>query len=209
MAKKQVLVIISMLIGTTLFAQKDPAAKKVLDAVSAKVKTFKGIKADFSIKSFSSKGKANGVKTGNIVIKNQKYLLKQGKTEIICDGKTIWNFDGSKTITVSPADESNQTLSPQNLLSNFYDKDFNYKLIPGTGNFNEVELTPIDKKKSFKTVTVFIDKAKNMITKALILDLSSNKVEFSLNNLNTTEPVQDNLFIFNKAKYPKDVEILD
>ena len=173
------------------------------------MKTFKGIKADFSIKSISAKGKANGIKTGNIVIKNQKYVLKQGKTEIICDGKTIWNFDGSKTITVSPADESNQTLSPQNLLSNFYDKDFNYKLLSSVGNFYQVELTPIDKRKSFKTVTVFIDKVKSMITKALILDISNNKVEFSLNNLNTTEPIQDNLFIFNKAKYPKDIEILD
>lgn len=209
MFKKQILIVILSIFSLTLFAQKDPAAKKVLDAVSAKVKTFKGVKADFSIKSFTSKGKPNGVKTGNIVIKGQKYLLKQGKTEIICDSKTIWNFDGAKTITVSPADENNQTLSPQNLLSNFYDKDFNYKLISSAGNFYEIELTPLDKRKSFKKVNVFVDKTKNMITKALILDQSNNKLEFSLNNLNTTAPIQDNLFTFNKSNYPKDVEILD
>ncbi len=209
MFKKQILIVILSIFSLTLFAQKDPAAKKVLDAVSAKVKTFKGVKADFTIKSFTSKGKPNGVKTGNIVIKGQKYLLKQGKTEIICDSKTIWNFDGAKTITVSPADENNQTLSPQNLLSNFYDKDFNYKLISSAGNFYEIELTPLDKRKSFKKVNVFVDKTKNMITKALILDQSNNKLEFSLNNLNTTAPIQDNLFTFNKSNYPKDVEILD
>ena len=209
MFKKQILVIALMVFASTLFAQKDPAAKKVLDAVSAKVKTFKGVKADFSIKSFTSKGKPNGVKTGNIFIKGQKYLLKQGKTEIICDSKTIWNFDGAKTITVSPADDNNQTLSPQNLLSNFYDKDFNYKLVSSAGNFYEIELTPLDKRKSFKKVNIFVDKTKNMITKALILDQSNNKVEFSLNNLNTTTPVADNLFTFDKSKYPKDVEILD
>ena len=209
MLKKRILVVTLMLLGCNLFAQKDPAAKKVLDAVSAKVKTFKGVKADFIIKSFTSKGKPNGVKTGNICIKGQKYLLKQGKTEIICDSKTIWNYDGAKTITVSPADENNQTLSPQNLLSNFYDKDFNYKLVNSAGNFYEIELTPLDKRKSFKKVNVFIDKTKNMITKALILDQSNNKVEFSLNNMNTTTPVLDNQFTFDKSKYPKDVEILD
>lgn len=209
MLKKRILVVTMILLGCNLFAQKDPAAKKVLDAVSAKVKTFKGVKADFIIKSFTSKGKPNGVKTGNICIKGQKYLLKQGKTEIICDSKTIWNYDGAKTITVSPADENNQTLSPQNLLSNFYDKDFNYKLVNSAGNFYEIELTPLDKRKSFKKVNVFIDKTKNMITKALILDQSNNKVEFSLNNMNTTTPVLDNQFTFDKSKYPKDVEILD
>jgi len=209
MLRKQILVVTLMLLGCNLFAQKDPAAKKVLDAVSAKVKTFKGVKADFTIKSVTSKGKPNGTKTGNIYIKGQKYLLKQGKIEIICDSKTIWNFDGAKTITVSPADENNQTLSPQNLLSNFYDKDFNYKLINSVGNFFEIELTPLDKRKSFKKVNVFVDKAKNMITRALILDQSNNKVEFSLNNMNTTSPILDNLFTFDKSKYPKDVEVLD
>ena len=209
MLKKQILVVTLVFLGCNLFAQKDPAAKKVLDAVSAKVKTFKGVKADFTIKSVTSKGKPNGTKTGNIYIKGQKYLLKQGKIEIICDSKTIWNFDGAKTITVSPADENNQTLSPQNLLSNFYDKDFNYKLISSVGSFYEIELTPLDKRKSFKKVNVFVDKAKNMITKALILDQSNNKVEFSLNNMNTTSPVLDNLFTFDKSKYPKDVEVLD
>ena len=81
------------------FAQNDPNAKKVLDAVSAKVKSFKGITANFTIKSVSSKGKDNGAKTGTIAIKGQKYLLKQGKNEIICDGVNIYNFDGNKTIT--------------------------------------------------------------------------------------------------------------
>ena len=209
MFKKQILVVTLLLLGCNLIAQKDPAAKKVLDAVSAKVKTFKGVKADFTIKSLTSKGKPNGTKTGNIYIKGQKYLLKQGKIEIICDSKTIWNFDGAKTITVSPADENNQTLSPQNLLSNFYDKDFNYKLISSTGNFYEIELTPLDKRKNFKKVNVFVDKVKNMITRALILDQSNNKVEFSLNNMNTTSPIPDNLFTFDKSKYPKDVEVLD
>ena len=209
MLKKQILAVIFLLLGCNLFAQKDPAAKKVLDAVSAKVKTFKGVKADFIIKSVTSKGKPNGTKTGNIAIKGQKYLLKQGKTEIICDSKTIWNYDGAKTITVSPADENNQTLSPQNLLSNFYDKDFNYKLVNSLGSFFEIELTPLDKRKSFKKVNVFVDKVKNMITKALIIDQSNNKVEFSLNNMNTAALIPDNLFTFDKSKYPRDVEVLD
>jgi outer membrane lipoprotein-sorting protein len=194
---------------SSTFAQNDPAAKKILDGVSAKVKTFKGITANFVIKSITSKGKDNGSKQGNISIKGQKYLLKQGKMEIVCDGVKTYNYDGNKTINVSSVEESGQTLTPQNLLSNFYDKDFTYKLTSSTGSFHQIELVPNDKRKNFQKVTVFVDKGKNMITKAKILDKSNNVIEFSLVNPNTNATLSDKLFSFNKGKYPSDVEILD
>jgi outer membrane lipoprotein-sorting protein len=208
--RKIYLPIVSILFLTAqLFAQNDPNAKKVLESVSTKVKGFKGVSASFTIKSVSSKGKDNGTKTGTIAIKGQKYLLKQGKNEIICDGTNIYNFDGAKTITKSLLEESNQTLSPQNLLSNFYDKDFNYKLVSSTGNFHEIEMTPIDKRKSFQKVTVYVDKIKSIITKATVLDKSNNSIEFVLSNLNTAANLPDAGFQFNRSKYPKDAEILD
>ncbi len=209
MKKMLCFLVATIAITYSSFAQNDPKAKKVLDAVSEKVKTFKGISAAFTIQSVTNKGKANGTKTGTIFIKGSKYYLKQGKTEIICDGSKTYNYDGSKTITVASVDESSQTLSPQNLLTNFYDKDFTYKLIASSGKFNEVELIPNDKKKNFQQVNLFIDKVKSMITKAKIIDKSNNVIEFSLNNLNTNATISDKIFIFNKSKYPKDVEILD
>jgi hypothetical protein len=33
--------------------------------------------------------------------------------------------------------------------------------------------------------------------------------EFKILNMNFNAPLADNLFVFNKARYPKDVEILD
>jgi len=208
--KRTFLILITGLFFTNLAnAENDPNAKKILDAVSNKVKSFKGITGIFTIKSITSKGKDNGTKTGSISIKGQKYILKQGKTEIICDAAKIYNFDGSKTVTVTPVEESGQTLSPQNLLSNFYDKDFTYKLISSKTAFHEVELVPNDKRKKFSKVTVFIDKAKSMITKAKILDKSNNTIEFTLNNINTSAVLTDNLFGFNKAHYPNNIEILD
>ncbi len=192
-----------------LFAQNDPNAKKVLESVSTKVKGFKGVTASFTIKSVNNKGKNNGTKTGSIAIKGQKYLLKQAKNEIICDGTNIYNYDGAKTITKSLLEESSQTLSPQNLLSNFYDKDFNYKLKSSTGNFHEIEMTPIDKRKSFQRVTVYVDKTKSIITKAKVLDKSNNTIEFVLSNINTAATIPDANFQFNRSKYPKDAEILD
>jgi outer membrane lipoprotein carrier protein len=198
-----------LFLASSLFAQNDPAAKKVLDAVSANIKTFKAITSNIAIKSLSSKGVSNGSKAGTISYKNKKYVLRQGKTEVICDGTKVYNFDGSNTITVTGADEAESLLSPQKLFSNFYDKDFNYKLISSVGSAYQIELTPTDKRKSFSKVLLFIDKTKNMFTKVNILDKGNNKTEISLSNLNTNATVNDAIFVFNKNKYPAGVEVLD
>lgn len=195
-------------ISQLAIAQKDPAAKKVLDGVSAKLKTFKGISGNFTIKNITSKGKINGTKSGTIQIKGSKYFLKQGKAEIISDGVTIHNYDGNKTITESSASDNDNMISPQNLLSNFYDKDFSYKLISSAGTAHQIELKPTDARKNYKTVTVFVDKAKNMITKAKIVDKSNNVIEFSLTNVNTAATIADKVFVYNRKKYPADAEEL-
>ncbi len=81
--------------------------------------------------------------------------------------------------------------------------------MPAQGNFNFFELKPLDARKNFQKVTVFVDKAKSLITKAVILDKSNNTLQVSFTNINTSANLADNLFVFNKGKYPEDVEILD
>lgn len=203
------LFLIIVIAANSLFAQSNAAAKKVLDGVSANIKTFKSIKANISIKSISSKGVNNGSKAGTISYKNKKYLLKQGKTEVVCDGNKVYNFDGNKTITITGADETESLLSPQKLFSNFYDKDFTYKLISSAGTAYQIELMPTDPRKNFSKVILFIDKAKNMFTRVKIFDKGNNYTEITLTNLNTNATVNEAIFVFNKAKYPADVEVLD
>lgn len=190
-------------------AQNDPAAKKVFDAFGSKVKSSNGILASFNLNSFTSKGRAAGSKALALSMRGEKYLLKQGKTEIICDGKSVYNFDGNKTITKSVVEESGQTLSPQKLLAGSYEKDFSYKLLPSPGAFYEIELKPLDNRKNFQKVNLFFDKAKNVLSKARILDKSNNITELKVVSINLAAKLADNLFVFNKAKYPKDVELLD
>ncbi len=193
----------------SLIAQNDPAAKKVLDAVGAKVKTSKGATAKCTLTSFTSKGKPTGSQSISLQMKGEKYLLTQGKTEIICDGKDVYRYDGEKTITKSSVEEGSQTLSPQKLLAGAYDKDFTYKLISASGAYYEIEMKPIDSRKNFQKVNLFIDKAKSTFSKARILDKSNNVTEVKIANLNLGANLSDALFVFNKSKYPKDVEILD
>lgn len=207
---KQALLLIYMAtFSLVAVAQNDPAAKKVLDAVGAKVKSAKGISANCNLVSISSKGKQNGSKAISVLMKGEKYLMKQGKLEVICDGQNVYSYDGDKTITKTSVAESNNSLNPQKLLSGAYDKDFTYKLLSTPGSFYEIEMKPIDTRKSFQKVNLFVDKAKSTISRARILDKSNNVTEFTIQNMNFNAAIPETSFVFNKARYPKDTEILD
>ncbi|HEX2630389.1 MAG TPA: outer membrane lipoprotein carrier protein LolA, partial [Chitinophagaceae bacterium] len=93
--KKLYLAIALVSTGLAAMAQtsNDPEAKKVLDAVSAKFKTFSTVKAGFSYKVENAAGKALSTKAGTILMKGTKYKVGFGTQEIFCDGKTVWNYD--------------------------------------------------------------------------------------------------------------------
>jgi len=184
-------------------AQNDPNAKKVLDEVSAKIKTFKGITANFSYTTKDRNKALKGSAKGIINIKGQQYYLKQGTTEIFCNGAKVWNYNGEDEVTVADVDnEDTKMLTPQKLLSNFYDHDFTYKLVSGAGTSHEIVMYPTDKRKNFKQVTVYVDKTKKMILKAKVIDKSDNIIEFSLTNVITNASLADSKFVFDAAKHP-------
>ena len=193
----------------TASAQKDSQAKAILDQIGAKVKAAKGILVSIELVSKNSSGKALGTKSINLKMKGDKYLLKQGATEILCDGSIIYNFDGVNTISKSNVSESDQTLSPQKLLSGKYDKDFSYSILSQNNNQATIELIPIDKRKSFQKVTLVIDKLKSALSTANILDKSNNSTFVKVVSINYSAVLVDKIFLFDRAKYPKNVEIFD
>ena len=48
-----------------------------------------------------------------------------------------------------------------------------------------------------------------MITRAKIIDKSSNTIEFNLKNINTNASIPDDTFVFNKSKYKKNIEVIE
>ena len=202
-------ILVAFFIVTSVHAQKDPLAKAILDKIGETVKKSNGILVSLQLVSKNSKGKPMGTKAISLQMKGEKYQLKQGTTKIICDGTTIYNFDGANTITKSSVSESDQTLSPQKLLAGSYDKDFNYKLLAQNPGDATIELTPIDKRKSFQKVTLVVDKIKMALKSATIMDKSNNSSEVKVTSINYKANVNEAIFKFNRADYPKNVEIID
>ncbi len=199
---------IALLGGMAVTAQKnDPEAKKVLDAVSAKFKTYTSVQAGFSYKVEDSKGKVQSNKTGTITMKGNKYKVSFGTTEIFCDGKTVWSYDkSSNEVTIDNLDASAGKLTPQKLFTNFYDKDFLYLLNGekkvGAKTLQEIEMTPTDKSKAFHKVYLQVDKAAKTIYSTKVLENSGNRFTYTVTTMKTNTPVADAAFVFDKKKYP-------
>jgi len=205
---KRIFLFVAVWIGlaTTGFAQNN--AKSILDNVSSKLKGFTGISANFTYTTKDKKNIQRGSKSGQILVKGQKYYLKQGSTEVFSDGTKNWNYNGDNEVTVTDVEENSQAFSPQKFFSNFYDKDFTYNLVSSTGNAYQIALTPVDKRKNFKQVTVFVDKTKNLVTKAQVLDKADNTIEFSLSKINTNATIPDSKFVFDTKAHPG-VEVIN
>jgi outer membrane lipoprotein carrier protein len=215
MMKKLYLLLTFLSSGLIMFAQtsNDPDAKKVLDAVSTKFKTFKTVKATFTYKVENAAGKALSTKTGFILMKGTKYRVSFGGQEIFSDGKTVWNYDkAANEVTISNLDASAGTITPQKLFTNFYDNDFLYKLNGekkmGAKTLQEIEMTPTDKSKPFHKVYVLVDKNAKTLYSTKVLEKGGNKYSYTVANMNTTTAMADNQFVFDKSKYPG-VEVVD
>jgi outer membrane lipoprotein-sorting protein len=206
------------LVSLALYAQpsnslgtSDPDAKKLLDGVSAKFKTFKTVQAGFSLRIENGSGKVMGNKSGNVMMKGNKYKVALTGQEIFSDGSNVWTYDQEDNeVTISKIDPSSKTMTPQKLFSNFYDKDFLYKLngkasVEGKP-VQEIELTPTDKTKSFFKILLYVDKQSIVSTK--VFEKNGNRYVYSVKNLQTDKPLLDNVFLFDAKKYPG-VEIVD
>jgi outer membrane lipoprotein-sorting protein len=185
----------------------DPDAKAILDGVSAKFKTFSSVQASFAYKVENAAGKALSTKTGTLMLKGTKYKVLFSGQEIFCNGTTIWNYDkAANEVTISKLDASSGMITPQKLFTDFYNKDFRYilngeKTVSGK-KIQEIEMTPLDKSKPFHKVYVMVDKATKTIYSTKVLENAGNRYSYTVSSMKTNAAMADNLFVFDKAKYP-------
>jgi outer membrane lipoprotein carrier protein len=205
---------VSLVAQNKQMGQSDPNAKKILDAVSTKFKTYKGVQASFIFTTEDAKGKVQGTKKGTLLMKGTKYRVTLvGGQDIFCDGTNIWTYDkNANEVTLSKFDPSQNTITPQKLFTNFYDKDFLYKLNgekkQAGKTLQEIELTPFDKSKPFFKVYVLVDKATQAIYSTKVMEKSGNRYTYTVSSLNGNANLQDAQFVFDKKKYPG-VEVID
>jgi outer membrane lipoprotein carrier protein len=195
-------------LSTSAQTSNDPDAKKILDAVSAKFKSYKAVQATFTYNVENADGKKISSKKGTVYMKGTKYRVSFVGQEIYSDGVTVWTYDkSSNEVTITKLDkDATSTLTPQKLFTNFYDKDFLYKLNGekkvGGKTVQEIEMTPNDKTKAFHKVYVTVDKNAKTIYSTKVLEKAGNRYTYTVTTLKGNANIPDSKFVFNKSDYP-------
>jgi outer membrane lipoprotein carrier protein len=201
------LVLMAILISSFGQTGNDPEAKKIMDAVSAKFKSYKAVQAGFLYKIENGAGKAISSKKGTVFMKGTKYRVSFAGQEIFYDGTTLWTYDKSANeVQISTLDATTKTLTPQKLFTNFYDKDFLYKLNgekkEGNKVLLEIEMTPNDKTRLFHKVYLLVDKATKNLYSTKVLEKAGNRYSYTVTTLNGKAVIPDAKFIFDKKNFP-------
>jgi outer membrane lipoprotein-sorting protein len=212
--KKLIIYAALLLSSVNVFAQKDVEAKKILDAVAAKYRTFNTIKTDFV---FTVDNQQAGIKqsqNGTLITqpKANKFkitLYKPGSSdlqqEIISNGKTQWTYlKAEKEVTISDAGTSNESFNPAQLFT-LYQKGYKY-LFTGTQKiggklYQLVDLTPEDSKASFFKIRLTIDKTTRQIYSATIFDNTGGRYTYTLRGAATAIQAPESTFGFDEKAH--------
>lgn len=201
---KQILVTLLVLVSFTTFAQND--AKKLLDEVSTKVKSYDNISIDFKYVLVNLEEDINQETRGNVILEGDKYLLNILGVTRIFDGKTLYSIspeDEEVTISSENSQDEN-TITPSKMLS-FYENGYNYKMdiiqnVNGR-KIQYVKLTPIDTNTEINHVLLGIDINTKHIYNLIEVGSNKTKTTLTVNSFKTNEPLSKTLFTFDKTKY--------
>jgi len=219
------LLLFSLLTTITInlaFAQKDADAKKILNQVSAKYKSYDVVKADFSFTLDNPQANVKDTQTGTLISRSKANKFKvtiyspgdksEVETEIISDGKSQWTYQKKdKEVQLSDVDHSPDTMNPAQLFT-IYEHGYKY-LYTGDVKLNgkiyqSIDLTPEDDKKQFFKVRLTIDKIKKQIYSAVIFDKNGSRYNYVIKSFSADPNVPESTFTFDKKDHPG-VEVVD
>jgi outer membrane lipoprotein-sorting protein len=219
--KNSIFVILISLFSLNVFAQgetvlaKDPKAKKILDQLSKKTKSYKTLIIKFSYTLNNQQAKTDETLNGYAFLKGKKYKLILPGNEIFSDGKSVWNYlKDAGEINISAPDSSDESLSNPSKLFTLYEKGYKYQFL-GEAPENGVKISTIDlfpenpKKKKISRVRMKIDMDKLQIVSIKMFNKDGNQSTIEVSEFKPDSEIPDALFTFDQKKFPKDTEIID
>ena len=202
--------------GTVACAQEvvDAKAKKILDEMSAKTKTYKTTNTEFAYTLENKAKKTTETNSGKLMVKGQKYKLEVANQIIICDSKVIWTIlkDASEIQVNNTSAQKDENITPTTIFT-IYEKGFKYQYIKEEKQKSGVmahiiKMFPLDTKKNYHTVLLTIDKVKKQLISIKVLGKDGNDVTYAIKKLVVDADIPDATFTCNTKSYPK-YEVID
>ncbi|HEY8782218.1 MAG TPA: outer membrane lipoprotein carrier protein LolA [Mucilaginibacter sp.] len=205
-------------------AEKDAAAKAILEKVSEKYRAYNVVKTDFDFTLDNQQAGIKETQSGTLIAKSRSNKFRvtifspetsakpEIAQEIISDGKTQWTYlKKDNEVQINNTDKSGQGLNPAQIFTIYehgYKYIYNGDVKIGGKTYQQIDLTPEDIKKPFFKIRLSIDKKKKQIYSALIFDKNGNRYTYTLRGFVPNIQVPDNTFSFD-PKMHKGVEVVD
>lgn len=202
-----------LLISLPGLCQKDPKAKSVLDAMSAKYESMNGFTANFDF-TYSDAGGVSDKQQGEIAVKGEKYRLKLPDQEIFNNGKIVWTYiatDTYKEVTVNDVSQMEGELTPSNIYR-MYEEGFDYSIKAEKQYQGQtvqvVELVAQQSGAPFQSVNLMINKASKNLMGWEMFDGQGGTFSYTFVNLKAAPSLAESYFTFDPKSYPG-VEVID
>lgn len=210
--KKSLLGAILMFLGTISYAQYDPKALEILEAMSKKYKSIPSFEANLTS---SLTNESEGVKEefkGKITVKGEKFRLLLDDQEIINNGTTVWTFlPSAKEVNIDNYDPGSDDINPIKIFD-IYKKGFKYLYLAdkteGGVVLEEVDLVPEKKDAQYFKIKMMIVKKDKSIQSWTMFDKSGNRYKYTITKFTPNIKADDSLFTFDVKKYPG-IEVID
>jgi hypothetical protein len=187
----------------------DPAAKTLLDEVSAATDAHEAIYISFE---YNLNNKSENIQentAGELTLKKNQYTLSFMGINQISDGENVWTImEDDEEIQISEIDlDDENTLTPSNLLK-MYEEGFIYQMKERNGKLQTIELLPENADDvDYIKIHLIIDTQLKQIKKLKQFGNNQTESEYVIKEFSPTT-IDDNTFILNTSDFPE-FEIID
>ena len=203
MLKKNSFLIALLAIGSLITNAQTDQAKKILDDLSVKTKSYSTLKAEFSW-TVEKKDKTKDTQIGKIETKGAKYKLEIPGHEIYCDGKTVWDFiKDANEVQIKDMEAGGEDAVNPSTIFTIYEKGYKFKFDGEDATTQVVSLFPLNPdKKKFHTIKLSIDKTKKQITSVKMMMKDGSLQTYTIKSFLGNGVIPDTDFVFNPKSHP-------
>lgn len=207
--KEIVVLLVTIMLSATTFAQGDAKSEQLLDVVSEKMNSYENIYVEFNYKLHNAEENVNQETRGNVAMKGDLYNVNFLGVNQLFDGKKVYTIiSEDEEVNISDVDaEDAETLTPSKFFS-FYKNGFTYSW-DVLENMNGrkiqfVKLIPIDSNSEISSVLLGVDVKTNHIYRLIETGNNSTVTTLTITKFKIDQPLSSKLFLFDEDKYKKE-----
>ncbi|UXX79717.1 outer membrane lipoprotein carrier protein LolA [Reichenbachiella carrageenanivorans] len=199
----QFLFILSIAVLSQAIAQKDPAAKEILDAMSAKYQKIPAFRAEFSYTMEDEGDEIDEGFRGTILVKGNKYMLIMDEQQVTFDGTSIYTYlKEENEMTIASYDPEEEEISLSNIF-NIYKTGFKYVYTESrnNGSIDVIDLVPEDREKDYFKIRMEISTTDQSLKSFKVFDKSGSRYLYKVLSFKEDASITDQTFAYDKSKY--------